>query len=262
MDRDTLLRRAAKLAALADDRTSIAEAEAAAEALARLLAAHRLTMEEVSAAGFKERIRAERKSTAFVRIPRWAQYLAAGIAAACDCTTYSSHRRDAGLTSVTVLFIGEAADAAVAGYWYEVMERTLPAIAARSKDLVVSAHHAYRQAMAARGVSVKRCAWTTLRDDFLVSAADRICKRLAQRLAPPQGEQGDPGRALVVMKQAAITQWIAEQYAGVEIAGASAMRQTVDPSARLAGARAGDALPLADGIRAADPLAALPLVRA
>ncbi|MFM2091507.1 MAG: hypothetical protein RLZZ127_1996 [Planctomycetota bacterium] len=236
MDRDTLLRRAAKLAALAQGSANIAEAETAQAALAELLREHRLSMADVDSARMKDRIRAEERGTCCVRPPAWMAQLAAGIAMACDCKVIIATRLEASFR-----FIGEEGDAAVCAYWYEVMARTLPEIAARNRGALEHAH-----AMRALEYRRRIMDWRSVRSSFLLGAADRIAVRLRALMREDNPEAAAAGRELAVVKGAAVEAWIAREVP--ELGPARKVRPSVSAESYAAGFRAAGAVPLARGV--------------
>ena len=243
MNRETILRRAAKLAALANDMSSIAEAEAASERLAELLREHRLTMQDVSQATMREHIRAEDHETSWMRAPKWAQFLSGGIATACGCQSISYR---GGGKHARMRFIGEEADVAVCRYWYSVLEELLPAIADREKTNVENLHLNDARVAGMQGKRFPLRSWTELREAFLIGVGYRVCNRLQRLLQPEMGEAGASGRALVLVKDAAITDWIKEHLGDIKEAPIGELDP--DHSAIRAGMRAGEGIELKHGI--------------
>lgn len=241
MDRDTILRRAAKLAALAADRASIEEAETAGDALARLLQEHRLSMADVTAAQLEGSIRAEDRDVAWKRaLPTWAQILGAGIASATDCKVLRVSTL--GKPGITVRFIGEEGDAAVAAYWFEGLLCMLPEIAERSRRQVEAAH------IKRHGWAVPHLDWRKLRESFLVGASERIVNRLRDMLKPPTPAAPSDGRGLTGLKAEAIDAWLARQPMRIEKARKSEPR-TFEAAAYQEGVAAADKMTLAPGVR-------------
>lgn len=246
MDRETILRRAAKLAALAADGSSMAEAESAADALAKLLAEHRLTMTDVDAAAMKAGVRNEERHTAWVRIPRWAEALASAITKATDCVGIKTVRWTPTGPVAVCSFIGESADAAVAGYWFEVLTATLPRMAEKNRSAVEARHRAEVLVYSRFGRPYKRRTWKHLREAFLYGAAVHLGDRLAAKLRPPAGPEGDAGRALMVVKGHAVKAWMDENMP--KVGAPRTCEIDPDQSAAHAGMRAAADIPLADGI--------------
>lgn len=241
MDRDTILRRAAKLAALATDNPNIAEAESASAALAGLLTEHRLSMQDVTALQLKSSIKEEARTTEWTRIPTWAAVLHSSIARACNCVPLSSRT----WMGSKVSFIGEQADAAVACYWYEVMVRLLPEIADRERRNIERKHYEMFQLAHMAGQRMEYKTFRELRPSFLMGAAMRIGDRLKARLTPPAGPEGEKGRGLILVKDQAVREWVEQTYPDVRH---RQMKPNMDHAMVRAGAAAADGVELHDGI--------------
>jgi hypothetical protein len=232
MDRDTILRRAAKLAALSQSKASLAEAESAGEALGRLLQEHRLSMADVTAAQMRDAIRCEFVEVDWQRsLPRWVKSMGGAIAIATDTRGIQGV---AGNGRTVIKFIGEECDVAVATYWFGVLIHLLPDIAKREVPSL-------RRTMEAKSRGVNR---RMVRDSFLSGAVNRISERLGEMLKPIQ--HGGTGTSLLVMKQTAIRAWMEEQ--DIRLKKTRTTSTMVYTSAYDAGQAAANGVTLAHGL--------------
>lgn len=241
MDRDTIMRRAAKLAALAGNNPNMAEAESASAALAALLTEYLLSMQDVTAAQMKSSIKEEVRRSDWTRIPTWANVLHGSIAKACNCipiTRGSWH-------GMMVSFIGEQADAAVAAYWYEVMVRLLPEIADRNRRSIEAEHWRVYDIARWMGRPIPSKDYRELRPSFLMGAAMRIGERLTEKLTPPPGPEGEKGRGLILVKDQAVREWVEHAFPNLKHRD---MKPNLDHAMVRAGRAAAEGVELHDGI--------------
>lgn len=218
---DTILRRAAKLAALAKAGGTQAEADTAAEALARLMRDHHLSMADIQTTPEAIGVAEIDHLTEWRKAPLWSLTLAGGVAAALNAHVIKGHHRQGSRDFFR--FIGEGTDASVCAYWYAAMTSTLPTIARRAQ-----VPRAYR-------------------NDYLRGVAIRVSERLRDLLAPRPDQVA--ARGLVVVKAAATRRFMEAHYPKLEQAEVSECQHQ---AAVATGYRAGDRVPLQQGLAAAE----------
>ncbi len=234
MERDTLLRRAAKLAGINPKNATDAEAMLAGELLAQLLRENNLSMVDVSAATMQGSIREEQVQFDKSRLQTWELDLAGTIAHACDCRLLKR-----GGFFVRIAFIGTEGDAALGAWFFRYLCERIPGMANRYvSTLPPSSSHRADKA------------------GYIYGFTARIGKRLRDLLKPAPGEQVTSNTALTVIKKTAIDSWLKAQHPDLK-KGRDRHRPDVCPFGVQAGSAAADnlALHLPIGTTSAKPLA-------
>lgn len=204
-----------------------AEAMAAAEKLAQLLVDHNMTMDEADlrASPFGDHVH---DAAGTVGLKLWKP--ASAIAKLTNTRYWTGGR--AAPTRIT--FVGLTHEVEIAAYLLAICERAM-----RTESAAIM--HAVR-----RLSHIKQAARVM---PFLDGMADRLAARIFAMI-PPQ----PPGRGLVVLRNALITEELARR--GVEIETGSA-RRPMNWGAYRDGQRAGDGVALNPGVAATSPARAL-----
>jgi Protein of unknown function (DUF2786) len=169
-----------------------AEAEAAAAHVQRLLQTHNLTLVDVDAKRFDEKIQVESRDRRQRRLDEWVVRLASEIALGVDCRTFFGRIYCSGLFfGYQVAFIGHKSDAAVAGFLWDSLSNLLWELGTSSGRT--------------RGES--RAGLIQYRNTFICAAAGEIGRRLRKEKEAAMPDQ-KTGMALIHIKSAAIKEFI------------------------------------------------------
>jgi len=125
IDREAIIRRAAKLAAFNDKNASPEEAMLAAERLAAMLKENNMSMRDIDVDRIKKGIRQEAVHDLENR-RKWVSWLSYAIATACDCKVIVVE-----YPTCIYYFVGYEEDAIVASWFFERMRDILPGICAK-----------------------------------------------------------------------------------------------------------------------------------
>ncbi len=178
MDRETILRRAAKLMQFQSGNATQAELELAAARLGELMREHNISLGDITAEQLKDSITQEKASSpSEKRAPAWYQNLSRWVAFACSCRSIKYGAR--------YEFLGEKSDAAVAVYFMGVCSTAIPFLCDLYKP--------------------------TDRKAFLWAAVEAVGRRLCAMVRPP--DMSVQERGLIVNKDAALERAIVARYA-------------------------------------------------
>lgn len=200
-NRTKVLDRIAKLQAMVEGTTNLAEAEAFAAKVSALLTEHKLTMTEIEFADYdgtpvgESRIDGDEFGGRKWKRSRWQLALARGIAKSNGCSTLAAQGCNA------VWFVGHEADRDVCAYLFTSLVPKLEKISKRE-------HRAKkREQIAAWGYNNLPTSW---RQSWLVGAARGIGAQLKQQRR--QAEAAGGSLALVRLDDTAVVEYMAENY--------------------------------------------------
>lgn len=232
MDRETILRRASRLAAMTQSGGATqAEAETAAARLGELLRENNLSMQDVTTAELEAEMQQAEAATGFRRIPGWAHDLSQYVASATETKVYVYSscivRGDNGCPQykrARFKFVGHEADAAVAGYFMEYLLRALPDMAKRRRP--------YNRAAYLSGVAIA------------------VAIRLRNAIHPVGDVDSGKDTALTVAKKQAVEEYCKKAFAD-SISKKMPTASDGDPYSRQEGYQDGQRVPLNLGIATA-----------
>lgn len=203
-DRDTILRRAMKLAAINGANSTTEEAMLAAERLAAMLRDNNMSMKDVDSAKIKKGIRREDVKEDSENKRKWVGWLASSIAAACDCQVILLSNYNSQIYS----FIGYEEDAIVAAWFFSRMRDTLPGICAKymkswKDSLRTGGYYEY-------DVKIRQ---TAEKNGFMSGFSSRIGTKIRNVIKPEvQTDANKSEFALIDLKAAAVSESFDEMF--------------------------------------------------
>jgi hypothetical protein len=198
-ERDTILRRAMKLAGINNKNSTPEEAMLAAERLADMLKQNNMSMKDITSAKLKTGIRREDVIDDSENRRKWVGWLAVHIAKACDCRVIVF---DIGFQH-KYSFIGYEDDAVVAAWFFSRMRDILPGICA-------SHMKAWKKAFV--GYNLK-LAQTAEKNGFMSGFASRIGTKIRNVIKPEiQTEENKNEFALIDLKSTAVNEKFKEMF--------------------------------------------------
>lgn len=219
-----------------------AEAAAAAAHLARVLEKHQLSLFDVQKLTFAEDVVEEVRPVGGKVVPRWAHELAQAVSRPHDCEYFirTAYDPQAGRRRSEAYFIGHRSDAAVAAYLYEVLSRTLLAMADRE----------------GRAQGRRHAGLIRFRSHYIIAAAWEVRQRIEAERRQARGEAALASRALVVVKEKAVEEYVRACHPKLKVIDHAPV--DYDTGAIVAGGRAGREVELKKGIEQAEAARALP----
>ena len=203
-DRDTILRRAMKLAAINGTNSTTEEAMLAAERLAAMLRDNNMSMKDIDSAKIKKGIRREDVIDDSENRRKWVGWLSAHIAAACDCKVIVF---DIGFQH-KYSFIGYEEDAIVAAWFFSRMRDILPGICAKYMKN-------WKNSIRAGGYSeydVKN-RQTAEKNGFMSGFASRIGTKIRNIIKPEVNTEENKNEfALIDLKSSAVNESFKEMF--------------------------------------------------
>lgn len=217
MDRDTLLRRAAKLMQFQSGNATQAELELAAERLGALMREHNISLGEITAKELEAHIKQGRANSRYEqRAPAWYQSLAVWVARACSCRAIKYGPR--------YEFLGEACDVEVAVYFMNICSEALPFICDMQKPRD--------------------------RKSFMWAAVEAVGVRLAKLVRPPEMSVSE--RGLIINKETAVNAEVERRWPSAKC-HAPRVNMGNDAESYAMGTAAGNAMRLNHGLKSSAP---------
>ncbi len=208
IDRDTILRRAIKLAAINGTNSTTEEAMLAAERLAAMLRDNNMSMKDVDSAKIKKGIRRENVLDDSENRRKWVGWLSSSIAGACDCKVIVFNQGTHHLYS----FIGYEEDAIVAAWFFSRIRDILPGICAlHMKQWKKSVLSMYAQA--GYHSSELKLMQTAQKNGFMAGFSSRISTKIRNVIKPEvQTEENKNQFAIIDLKAAVVKEKFQEMF--------------------------------------------------